>query len=226
MAMGCVFHSLFVIAVLSLSLLNQGWGVPKHYLVETQDADNFIVGTQDDDAYVVGPQEDDPYVVGPQENLGEWSEWGPWSSCKAGAKRRKRKCIAPTSLTGGAQCDGLHTGEASCTGGNRLPYIQPIRKRKERKNKRKKKQQKRQKKNKNKKQNKKQNKKRGKKQNKKQKPVKNCKDETALTGPCRAANNLWTFDKKEKVCRQFTYGGCMGNSNRFNTREDCEAACI
>jgi len=79
MAKGDVFNYLFVIAVLSLSLLNQGWGVPKHYLVETQDGDNNVVGTQDDDAYVVGPQDgdnnvvgsqdDDAYVVGTQENL-------------------------------------------------------------------------------------------------------------------------------------------------------------
>merc|ERR1711970_1308040 len=54
---GDVFNYLFVIAVLSLSLLNQGWGVPKHYLVETKDGDNNVVGTQDDDAYVVGTQE-------------------------------------------------------------------------------------------------------------------------------------------------------------------------
>jgi len=68
MAMGCVFHSLFVFAVLSLSLLNQGWGVPKHYLVETKDGDNFIVGTQKDDNYVVGTQDDDNIVVGTQDD--------------------------------------------------------------------------------------------------------------------------------------------------------------
>jgi len=66
--MGCVFHSLFVFAVLSLSLLNQGWGVPKHYLVETKDGDNFIVGTQKDDNYVVGTQDDDNIVVGIQDD--------------------------------------------------------------------------------------------------------------------------------------------------------------
>merc|ERR1712215_622705 len=79
MAKGCVLHYLSVIAVLSLSLLNQGWGVPKHYLVETQDYhnntvgtqkdDNYVVGTQDDDNYVVGTQDDDAYVVGIHDNL-------------------------------------------------------------------------------------------------------------------------------------------------------------
>merc|ERR1712215_532953 len=69
MAKGCVLHYLSVIAVLSLSLLNQGWGVPKHYLVETKDGDNFIVGTQKDDNYVVGTQDDDNHVVGIHDNL-------------------------------------------------------------------------------------------------------------------------------------------------------------
>jgi len=54
MTKGCVFHYLSVIAWLSLSLLNQGWGVPKHYLAEIQDDDNNIVVTQDDDNNVVG----------------------------------------------------------------------------------------------------------------------------------------------------------------------------
>ena len=55
--------------MLSLSLLNQGWGVQKHYLVKTQDGDNNTVGTQDDDAYVVGTQDDDNNVVGIHDNL-------------------------------------------------------------------------------------------------------------------------------------------------------------
>merc|ERR1712055_998762 len=59
MAKGCVLHYLSVIAVLSLSLLNQGWGVPKHYLVETKDGDNNVVGTQDEDNNLVGTQDDD-----------------------------------------------------------------------------------------------------------------------------------------------------------------------
>ena len=33
--------------MLSLSLLNQGWGVPKHYLIETHDNDSNVLGTQD-----------------------------------------------------------------------------------------------------------------------------------------------------------------------------------
>jgi len=101
MAMGCVFHSLFVFAVLSLSLLNQGWGVPKHYLVETKDGDNFIVGTQKDDNYVVGTQDDDNNVVGIHDNLARTDQdafnkvagnriigW-KWGNKKRGKPKRK-----------------------------------------------------------------------------------------------------------------------------------------
>merc|ERR1712055_117452 len=77
MAKGCVLHYLSVIAVLSLSLLNQGWGVPKHYLVETQDGDNNVVGTQDDDAYVVGNETE------------EYDYWYGWKNMI----REKRKII-------------------------------------------------------------------------------------------------------------------------------------
>ena len=38
-----------VTAVLSLSLLYQVWGVPKHYLVETVDDDNITMS--DDDTF-------------------------------------------------------------------------------------------------------------------------------------------------------------------------------
>ena len=53
-----------------------------------------------------------------------------------------------------------------------------------------------------------------------------CTDKTAFTGPCRAAHKLWTFDKKEEICREFTYGGCLGNGNRFKSMAECEATCI
>lgn len=45
------------------------------------------------------------------------------------------------------------------------------------------------------------------------------------SGPCTDSVTQWYFDTKEKECRQFTYGGCRGNLNRFNFRTHCEDSC-
>jgi hypothetical protein len=45
------------------------------------------------------------------------------------------------------------------------------------------------------------------------------------TGPCRGQFNRWFFDPVAKECREFVYGGCHGNENRFATRESCEQRC-
>ncbi|CAJ0561764.1 unnamed protein product, partial [Mesorhabditis spiculigera] len=45
------------------------------------------------------------------------------------------------------------------------------------------------------------------------------------SGPCSDAVTQWYYDKEIAGCRQFTYGGCRGNGNRFDTREQCEGKC-
>ncbi|GAV03191.1 hypothetical protein RvY_13653 [Ramazzottius varieornatus] len=45
------------------------------------------------------------------------------------------------------------------------------------------------------------------------------------TGPCRAAFTRYYFDVAAGQCKQFTYGGCEGNANNFQTLEDCESRC-
>jgi hypothetical protein len=54
------------------------------------------------------------------------------------------------------------------------------------------------------------------------------KDACALerdVGPCTDALTQWYFDKNDKDCRIFTYGGCRGNDNRFNSKEECTQKC-
>ncbi|KAI5748262.1 hypothetical protein M8J77_023592 [Diaphorina citri] len=49
-------------------------------------------------------------------------------------------------------------------------------------------------------------------------------------GPCintpgRPTEVKWYYDKDRKQCGQFHYGGCPGNNNRFDSRQECEALC-
>ncbi|CAI5778615.1 four-disulfide core domain 3-like [Podarcis lilfordi] len=45
------------------------------------------------------------------------------------------------------------------------------------------------------------------------------------TGRCLAAFRRYYYNPSQKKCVLFTYGGCEGNSNNFETKEACEAAC-
>lgn len=44
-------------------------------------------------------------------------------------------------------------------------------------------------------------------------------------GNCQNYSALWYFDTKIKRCRQFYYGGCGGNDNRFNSEGECDQRC-
>ena len=47
----------------------------------------------------------------------------------------------------------------------------------------------------------------------------------SLTGPCRGSFKRWFYETSTKTCKEFVYGGCRGNDNRFNTKEECEGLC-
>jgi hypothetical protein len=44
-------------------------------------------------------------------------------------------------------------------------------------------------------------------------------------GPCDAAIFIFAYDKDTGQCRPFTYGGCEGNANRFDTLKACHEQC-
>lgn len=45
-------------------------------------------------------------------------------------------------------------------------------------------------------------------------------------GPCLALIFMWYYDKERKVCDSFFYGGCQGNGNRFEDRNECINLCV
>ncbi|XP_015589222.1 papilin isoform X3 [Cephus cinctus] len=47
-----------------------------------------------------------------------------------------------------------------------------------------------------------------------------------IAGACTGYFPTWYYDSARKQCGQFRYGGCLGNANRFKTREDCEELCV
>ncbi|XP_011062335.1 PREDICTED: papilin [Acromyrmex echinatior] len=47
-----------------------------------------------------------------------------------------------------------------------------------------------------------------------------------ISGPCEGYHPTWYYDTGRKQCGQFVYGGCLGNANKFKTREECEELCV
>ena len=45
------------------------------------------------------------------------------------------------------------------------------------------------------------------------------------TGICQAAFRRYFYNVNTRSCQVFTYGGCGGNDNRFNTIEECNRMC-
>ncbi|KAM8707370.1 hypothetical protein ACLKA7_011456 [Drosophila subpalustris] len=47
----------------------------------------------------------------------------------------------------------------------------------------------------------------------------------ANPGPCSAKIKMFAHDPFEGDCKEFFYGGCGGNPNRFDTDAECHNAC-
>ena len=46
-----------------------------------------------------------------------------------------------------------------------------------------------------------------------------------MAGPCEEKKSNWYFDAAAEECTAFSYGGCEGNANRFETEEQCLRQC-
>ncbi|KAL1512853.1 hypothetical protein ABEB36_002368 [Hypothenemus hampei] len=46
-----------------------------------------------------------------------------------------------------------------------------------------------------------------------------------VNGSCEGYFLQWYYDKQSRHCSQFVYGGCLGNNNKFETREECTELC-
>ena len=45
------------------------------------------------------------------------------------------------------------------------------------------------------------------------------------TGPCKGAFDRFFYNATSGQCEKFSYGGCEGNENRFETQEECVQTC-
>nr|XP_027204924.1 papilin-like [Dermatophagoides pteronyssinus] len=50
-------------------------------------------------------------------------------------------------------------------------------------------------------------------------------DQPPQPGPCRGSYTRWYYRREEGRCRDFSYGGCHGNLNNFQTEDECQSAC-
>ncbi|XP_077527610.1 uncharacterized protein LOC144138980 [Haemaphysalis longicornis] len=45
------------------------------------------------------------------------------------------------------------------------------------------------------------------------------------SGPCFATLPMYYYRRDSKKCEMFVYGGCGGNSNRFDSQKACQERC-
>ncbi|VDP01904.1 unnamed protein product [Heligmosomoides polygyrus] len=47
----------------------------------------------------------------------------------------------------------------------------------------------------------------------------------AVRGPCSATMNRWYYDEQEAKCNRFSYSGCGGNGNNYDSEDACIQRC-
>ena len=47
-----------------------------------------------------------------------------------------------------------------------------------------------------------------------------------MVGTCRAAIPRWSFNGDTGACEEFSYGGCNGSANNFESQSEYSAACL
>jgi len=46
------------------------------------------------------------------------------------------------------------------------------------------------------------------------------------SGVCRGIFPRWYYDVVTNKCKPFSWGGCGGNNNKYNTKEECQDSCV
>jgi hypothetical protein len=50
-------------------------------------------------------------------------------------------------------------------------------------------------------------------------------DQPIEAGVCSGSFERWGYDKERDACVPFTYGGCKGNKNNYQSEAACEYSC-
>lgn len=45
-------------------------------------------------------------------------------------------------------------------------------------------------------------------------------------GPCEALISRYYYNQYSGRCEHFYYGGCEGNANNFESKQECQTACV
>ncbi|XP_033249452.1 trypsin inhibitor [Drosophila miranda] len=56
--------------------------------------------------------------------------------------------------------------------------------------------------------------------------AKKCDDTPTETGPCKGEFEMWRFDRVNRQCESFIFGGCRATNNFFESGMHCVLNCL